>query len=382
MTLSRHKRGTRALSSAVACILCMTVASAPVMVTAEPAEHDEAAIEGSDDAASDDEPDDESTLPEQRQDVRVQVAERHYVDGMVAFNRGRYGEAAAQFERSYAAISAARTLYSIGLSLERAGRTIAAIEAYERYLALPDCTDPGADTLRCAEQRKEVARSVDKLRSFVGELQLDLSPNVKLREIRVAGRVVPLEDFPLLLMPGPTEVELYGLEPEDHRVRLPRITAGEVYVLRVTPFVRVPPPRLEPDKPPVPDLSPRELEAQRRRTAMMKRGFWAGVGVTLASGATTGMVAGFTRREKGLYERDKCVNPCPDDPTHPDWRPYPLERNKRFHALRTTTNVMIGVTAAFGLATVVVGALAFSRRDRSAQRANVQLTGNGLTVRW
>jgi hypothetical protein len=380
MTLSRHKRGTRALSSAVACIMCMTVASAPVMVTAATAEP---ATEGSDDGASDDEPGDEpgdeSTLPEQRQDVRVQVAERHYVDGMVAFNRGRYGEAAAEFERSYAAISAARTLYSIGLSLERAGRTIAAIEAYERYLALPDCTDAGADMLRCAEQRKEVARSVEKLRSFVGELQLDLSPEVKLREIRVAGRVVPLEDFPLLLMPGPTEVELYGLEPEDHRVRLPRITAGEVYVLRVTPFVRVPPPRLEPDKPPVTGPSARELEEQRRRTAMMKRGFWAGVGVTLATGATTGILAGFRLREERRFIL--CQTECPP-PGHPDHIPYPEAVERRFKALSTTTNVMIGVTAAFGLATVVVGALAFSRRDRSAQRANVQLTGNGLTVRW
>ena len=362
----RHDRTTRSVGLVLACLLAMHAGPASAH-------------------APEEEPEDEATsaadIERARRDIRVQEAERHYVEGMALFNRQRYREAAAEFERSYAAIPAARTLYSIGLSYERAGQTIPAIEACERYLALPDCSEPDVDMLQCAEQRVEVGRSVERLRRFVGELHLELAPGTELREVRVGGRIVPLDDFPVLLMPGPTEVELFGLEPEDHRVRLPRITAGETYVLRVAPFGSVPPPRLDvqPKDDDEPDRPIRDPAEERRRQQQLKTAFWAGLGLTAASGITAATLGGLTLRDKQRFVL--CESPCPM-PGEPGHIPFPETIDERFPRLRVATNAMIGVTAAFGVATVVLGALAFSRRDRSAQRANVRLTGPGLSIRF
>lgn len=383
-TASRHGRRVRSMGSLVAVVLG---ASVPAVAIASPPEPDPRGVESTI-AASEGEPGEDEEQPTEslektRQEVRVEEAERHYVEGMALFNRGQYREAAAEFERSYAAIPAARTLYSIGLSYERAGQTIPAIEASERYLALPDCTDPGVDPLRCAEQRTEVGRTVDRLRRFVGELQLELAPGVELREVRVGGRVVPIDEFPLLLMPGPTEVELYGRDPDDYRVRIPRIVPGEAYVLRVSAADAVPPPKLDadPDPRPRPPDPPRDPAEEQRRRALMKRVFWGSLGVTVASGAATGALGGVTQKQRARFNELKCANPCPPE-GDPDHKKYPEAAEARFESLKLTTNVMIGVSAALGVATVVVGVLAFSRRDKSARRAHVRLTGTGLSVRF
>lgn len=362
-------------------------AGAPVSAMAGPTTED-AAVEtpevgDGDEARQTVDSDDPSPeqLEKAQHDVRVEEATHHYVEGQALFDRGQYLEAAAEFERSYAAIPAAATLEAIALSYERAGKTIQAIRAYARYLALPDCDRPGADPLACAQpdKREEAVSSLEKLRRFVGELHLDIAPGVELREVRVGGRVVPLEDFPVLLMPGPIDVELYGKEPDDQRVRVPRIAPGEQYRLSVEPFGSPPSPRVDPgDEPRSSDPDPvRDPARDLRRQQILRGLFWTGLGVTLAAGASTGALGGLMLREKAKFE-DRCTGNCVGQ-----GESYPFGADERFHDLRTATNAMIGVTAALGVTTAVLGIFAFSRGDAgSPQRASVRLTGTGLTVHW
>ena len=53
----------------------------------------------------------------------------------------------------------------------------------------------------------------NRLRQLVGELKLQLDEDVVLRGVKVADKMVPLDDFPLLVLPGSFIVELSG--PKD-----------------------------------------------------------------------------------------------------------------------------------------------------------------------
>src|SRR5690606_36825078 len=56
-----------------------------------------------------------------RQEKRIEEAERHFIEGRTLYHQGHYLEAAAEFERSFAAIERAETLYNIVVSHELAG---------------------------------------------------------------------------------------------------------------------------------------------------------------------------------------------------------------------------------------------------------------------
>lgn len=317
--------------------------------------------------------------PKTTQDALVEEATRHFVEGQRLFDTGRYVEAAEEFERSFAAVRAAQTLYNIALCYERGGRPVEAIGAAERYLALPDCVE-GENPTHCASRRDEVEETVARLRRQVGELVLVIEPGVKLREIRVGGHVVPLDDFPLLLPPGAVDVELLGFEADEQTTRIARLTAGESYRLHVNPWKRPPPPVVE-DRPSVAGPEPTQTYDPRRAKAL--RGvFWSGLALTGASGAALATLGALTIREQRRFKNEKCpYSPCPDGST------FPFAARDRFFQLQTATNAMIGVTAGLGLATIVVGIFALTSgpphdRRASMTRKRVQLTGDGVRIRF
>lgn len=315
-----------------------------------------------------------------RFEKRVEEAERHFIEGRTLYNQGRYLEAAAEFERSFAAIERAETLYNIVLSHELAGQAIPALRAAKRYGALPDCAD--IETGMCAKHRDKVRGVERRLRPQVGELSLDLRRGAKLREVRVDGRPVPQVDFPLLLMPGAYELELLGTGDRQRRTFVVDLKPGQVRVVDVAPFVDE---RGDPIVGPTPPTgpSPLDLEEQRRREARRKKAlrgaFYGGLGLTMASGAATATLGALTLRAKRLHTEEACPNPC----TNPqDGVPSHIDRRAEYRRYVPVTNALIGVTAALGVTTAIVGVFAFTGQGSRRGSQRYGLTANGLVVRW
>lgn len=343
--------------------------------------------------ASGSETDAEATEPrpspaEVEERVRIENARRHYEQGYVLWNQGRYLEAANEYELSYAAVPAARALYSAGLSYERAGKAVDAVRTMRRYLELPQCTaDSQARDITCASRRDEAQELLDEQLRLVGELRLDLAEGVTLLEVRVAGRTVPQDEFPLLLRPGPVDVEMFGEGPEQHRARVAYITAGEPFTLYVAPFITEEAPSAtgEPDE--------AALEAERRRAVrrqrILKTTFWSGVGLTAGSGVALALFGGLTLRAYRTFKQDRCAAQCVDPETglplgSPENDLYPHQARADFERFKPIANVFVGVTVGLGVATALVGAFAFRRRDteQSPATARVRVRGPGLVVRW
>jgi hypothetical protein len=343
-------------------------------------------------------------LAERLMDKRLEHAELRWQEGERLYQNGRYAEAAVEFERSYAAVAAAATLYSVAPSYERAGKPVEAVRALERYLALPDCPDgpPEERPIDCTQQRPLAEQALAEQRRRVGELVIALGDGVKLREVRVAGRTVPLEDFPLVLLPGTVDVEVFGLKPDERRSRPAYITPGETFTLYVAPFdaeVARRPPTVTPiEGDPVDEL---RLE---RRQRQLQTTFWVGTGLTAAAGVALAVTGGLGRYHQQRFNIEKCPSKCwemnADGTPKRDAagqiiyldRPYPENHEDALARYKPVANAMLAVTIGIGVATALVGAFAFRKRDReqaSARagtgervRARVRLGGSGLVVRW
>jgi hypothetical protein len=280
----------------------------------------------------------------------IAEATRHFKEGRRMFFDGDYAAAAAEFERSYAAIQSGDALRNVVLSHARAGAPLAAIRAARRYLELEDCGTPGADPIHCAREREDIAATERRLLRQVGELGVVVEPDVPVREIRVGGRVVPLEDFPLILEPGPVEIVVRGPQPEDELVRIVRMRAGEQETFVVRGFE--PPPVVE--RPPddrAGGVVGRDPALAERRQRALRLSAWAGLGLTVAAGAATGVLGGLSLRAKNRFETEQ------DDIS--DGQGPPEHVARRFYRLRDATNAMIAVTAVVGTATVLLMLFAF-----------------------
>ena len=328
---------------------------------------------------------------------QLELAEVHWQEGDRLYNNGEYAEAAVEFALSYSAVPASSALYSAGLSYGRGGKPVEAVRALQRYLQLSECTKEQLEhgDLYCAVQRAEAEKALAEQLRRVGYLQLDLGEGVELREVKVAGRTVPLDDFPLLLLPGTVDVEVFGMGPDERRSRPAYITAGETYPFYVAPFDR--PAESREGAQGGPD---RELDLLRwkQRQRQLRTTFWVGTGLTAAAGialSVTGGLALYHKSrfddelcEKQCFEKDMNGNPVLDENGEIKYlpQPYPAGHEAAVERYRPIANAMLGLTIGLGVATALVGVFAFRKNVASAElgraRAHVRLGGSGLVVRW
>lgn len=323
--------------------------------------------------------------------AKVEEAAKHYGEGKALMSEGRYTEAAAEYERSHASIEFGDTLFKIIEAYEAANEPIKALKKARAYIALDSC-DGGRESpanYPCAEpeQREAAIKKSNRLRQLVGELKLQLGKDVVLRGVKVADKMVPLDDFPLLVLPGSFIVELTG--PKDGQRRSYEVTvdAGETFNVFVPPWEK--PRVLDPIGGGGDDGDDEQtLEEQRRRKRILKGAFWGGVGLTTASGALLGVVGGLARYHQqrfntehcGGLNQTQCMEQGQYDPDSDSYYPSRHERLKERYLV--ATNAMIGVTAALGVTTVVLGIFAFTKKKPSGANARVQVRADGLTFRW
>ena len=396
---------TRRGSATLGCGLALSMlVGAPARATIEPAEAapsrepDDAVVEPETESSQERDsasPTEVEPAADPIRDDLIEEAAHHFAEGTRLVDNGDYGAAAVEFERSYAAIRSAKALYNAGLSYEKAGQPVQAVRVARRYLELPDCGAPDAVPIHCATKREEVEETLRRLMRRVGQLDLVVEPGVDVREVRVQGRTVPLEDFPLVMEPGPVEVTVYGSEDDDLLNRVARLTAGDETRVYVGPFdapaprVRTPPPETQ-----TPGETPVRVVDSERRQRVLRGVFWGGLAATLGSGVALGVVGGLTVKARDDYEAKKCgegtqLGACdpimlPDGTFEPRF-PHPQEEQDRFETYRTATNALIGVTAGLAMVTTVVGLFAFSQRQTPTRRASttrVKFTGSGMRLKF
>ncbi|MFO0634306.1 MAG: hypothetical protein U0168_15770 [Nannocystaceae bacterium] len=308
-------------------------------------------------------------------DAMVKEFTTRFQQGQLLFNRGSYAQAAVEFEAAFAAIPAAAALSNVALAYERAGDHVAAAKAAKRYLDLPDCDTPGVDEDFCASQRAELTIALERLLEQTAELRLQLARDVRLREVRIDGRVVAMQDFPLLVEPGRHEVELVGTRKDERLQRMIDVRAGESRAIPVEPFASSSPGERGGDPP-----------RRRDRSAALRPTFWAAVALTSASAATLATFGGLTvAADHEFHRQQELFNANKPAPGEPPKYPFPATEKHRFDTFKTASNAMVGVTAGLAMVTVVVGLFAFSRpRNRSTTRASthVHWLGTGVRVRW
>ena len=113
-------------------------------------------------------------------DVKA-VAREHFEKGVAAFNDKRFGEAALEFDTAYKLSPASVVLYNIGQVNVLLGRSVEAVEAFEKYLA------DGAASIP-PERQAEVRAEIEKQRAQIGTVAITTQPIGA--EVRVDGRLV------------------------------------------------------------------------------------------------------------------------------------------------------------------------------------------------
>jgi hypothetical protein len=301
-------------------------------------------------------------------DAMVQAFTDRFQEGKFLFNRGSYTQAAAEFERAFAAIPAEAALFNVALSYERGGDRVSAAIAARSYLELPACDAPGVDPALCGARRGEVEKQLERLMAQISELRLEIAKGVALREISVNGRKVAIGDFPILVAAGRIDIELVGAQPGQRRQRVVEVRPGERQAITVGPFdVPDPDPR---------GTSPRET---KQRPKWLKPLFWSGLGLTAASGIALATMGGLLLREDKRYYAKRCDTMCPPNPNNDDM--YPHEEEHRRGQYRLATNVLVGVTAGIAMITTVVGLFAFTGEDARRKR-NAGTQRASTRVRW
>jgi hypothetical protein len=312
----------------------------------------------------------------------IQAAREHWINGGTALQHKRYLEAAIEFERSYAAVPNGRALYNVALAYEYAARVVEALRAYNRYLDLPDCSDSEKRREPCATRRKEVEETIVGLRLLVGELELRVPEGMLVREIRIAGRVVPMRDFPVVLLPGSYDLEVLGAERGQVYARPIELSAGETVAVEVPPFVDPRSARPATVTPTGPTVDPREAAERRaRRQQILRVSFWTAMGATGAAGAATATFGGLTLYHRNRYNKEKCPIEAGD------CRGYPLDHKEAYQRYMPVTNALIGVTAVLAVTTVALGIFAFTgprpgKPGRASKRARVGMGPLSVSVRW
>ena len=128
------------------------------------------------------------------------AARAHFDKGVTAFSDRRFADAAEEFEAAYRLSPAFVVLYNIGQVNAALGRSVEAVDAYDKYLK------QGASSIT-AERRQEVLDEIEKQRARIGTISVRTLPvgaTVRLDGVLVGKTPLPV---PLRVTTGRHVVE-------------------------------------------------------------------------------------------------------------------------------------------------------------------------------
>jgi len=115
------------------------------------------------------------------------TADEHFKRGVAMFQDRRFGDAATEFEEAYRLSPAYVVLYNIGQVNVALGRSVEAVDAYEKYLK------QGASEIS-AERTREVQAEITKQRDRIGIVTVRTNPPGA--DIRIDGRWIGRSPLP------------------------------------------------------------------------------------------------------------------------------------------------------------------------------------------
>lgn len=265
------------------------------------------------------------------EDARAEASER-FRRGVKLHKDGDYVAALVEFKRAYELEPNYRVLFNLGQTSRELKDYASALVAYQRYL------DEGGSEIR-ADRKKEVKRVLDDLADRVGTLRV--TTNVEGAEIQIDDEVVgvsPLEE-PIVVnigkrrvaatlaghAPARRVVEVAGRDELDVKLELADLTRNDASAPTPAPAPSTPSPDEEDGLP------------------------MAGIvalSITGASGIVTGVLGGLALSASG--KRDDALAAFPGN------RETIEDEKRRTKTLATATDVMIGVTAAGAITTLVL----------------------------
>jgi tetratricopeptide (TPR) repeat protein len=127
----------------------------------------------------------------------VELAKAHYRTGEIYYERGRYPDAAREFEEAYRLSNRPELLYNMGKSYDGAGDAARALTAYRRFLG----------AVKASPDRGAVEARITALTRMVGHINVHAS--VEEAAVKIDGEAIgnaPLEG--LELNPGPHAIEV------------------------------------------------------------------------------------------------------------------------------------------------------------------------------
>jgi hypothetical protein len=135
-------------------------------------------------------------------DSDVELAKAHFNTGQIDYDKGRFADAAHEFEEAYRLSGRSLLLYNVGKSYDGASDFARALSAYRRFVeAAP--VSPSGDS----SDRKFALGRVQLLETLVGKIAIDGA---------IAGSNVTLDGAPA----GTTPLEPMVVNPGRHTVEL------------------------------------------------------------------------------------------------------------------------------------------------------------------
>src|ERR1022692_9795 len=115
------------------------------------------------------------------------AAREHFQKGLAAFADQRFAEAAEEFDAAYKLSPAFKLLYNIGLVDVALGRSVEAVDAFDRYLK------QGASAIP-VDRRREVSEEIAKQLARIGTVSIRTFPEGA--EIRIDGVLIGQTPLP------------------------------------------------------------------------------------------------------------------------------------------------------------------------------------------
>jgi tetratricopeptide (TPR) repeat protein len=318
-------------------------------------------------------------VPEVQPPTEPQTAAEWYTHGYELGVAGNYEAAAAAFLRSYELQRTAEALFNAALAYEQAGKTIEAIETYERFMAEPS---PPADLIEAAHQ------SIEALLPTIAVLKgLRYAPEQPPAELYVDGERVELDAFPRLVLPGEIEIEVVA-KSGARASESYELAAGEKLIVDLRgllPPPELPPPEIvevEDDGPTVAELEAARVRA--RQAATLRKLTWVGLGVTGATAIGAATLGGLAQRESDLYEKYTCFQ-FTDDVCPSDFELGDAQSHLRaYHQYVRSGTILAGISGGFAIATLVIGIVAARKSKPRAGAPSVLVVpmSNGIVLRF
>ncbi|MBW2263714.1 MAG: PEGA domain-containing protein [Deltaproteobacteria bacterium] len=277
------------------------------------------------------------------------TAKESFDQGVKLFTKNDYKGALAEFLSAHELKPHYSVLYNIAQCYAMTDAHAKALDAYKKYIS------QGSDYIK-KQRKKQVEKEIERLEGLLCRLTLDITPDGVLVTVDGTEAGTSPLDENLFLDPGK---HTFVFEKQGH------VSRKQTLILKrdedksltveleekkvVTPVVEPAPDEPAEDEPPVEDEKP---PATRKSPA----GFYALLGTTAALGITSAVLGGVTLKKGKDFEK---FTESEED----DWKPAQEDGRK----LAIATDVILGLTGAAAVATIVMGVITFKKDKKEKQ---------------